>query len=68
MIIVSPSLQGALNMNKDMILKGDNKQDARFGFSIAAVGDLNQDDFQGTLHLENCVFVICNYRGIKKVF
>lgn len=37
--------QGALNL-QDNFLEGDRKVNARFGQSIAAVGDLNADGFQ----------------------
>lgn len=41
------SLQGALNLDKR--LNGDNKIGAKFGFSIASAGDLNQDGYNGRL-------------------
>ena len=40
------NLQGALNL-QDNFLEGDRKVNAHFGQSIAAVGDLNADGFQG---------------------
>ena len=40
------NLQGALNL-QDNFLEGDRKVNARFGQSIAAVGDLNADGFHG---------------------
>ena len=39
--------QGALNL-QDKVLEGDKKYNGHFGEAIAAVGDLNQDGFQGT--------------------
>lgn len=40
--------QGALNL-QDEVLEGDKVYNAQFGAAIAAVGDLNQDGFQGKL-------------------
>lgn len=41
-------LQGALNL-QDKVLEGDKKLNAHFGEAIAAVGDLNQDGFEGII-------------------
>lgn len=45
---VQTYFQGALNL-QDEVLEGDKVYNAQFGAAIAAVGDLNQDGFQGKL-------------------
>lgn len=51
------NLQGALNL-QDNFLEGDRKVNAHFGQSIAAVGDLNADGFQGKAFLHGMCFPI----------
>ena len=39
-----------------MTLNGDNKPNAKFGFSISSAGDLNQDGFNGKWQKERRSF------------